>query len=112
VRPRLSSDGRRWAWSTKDRNREVAAITAVAMANPLVRALVVLPAWSSLATTRLASSPPAPWAAPDISKIPLALSTMGPKVSMARMYPVMVSSPSPARATPYPASARSPWKMV
>ncbi len=44
--------------------------------------------------------------------MPLALSTIGPKVSIARMYPVTLRRPSPASATPYPASARSPRKIV
>ncbi len=44
--------------------------------------------------------------------MPFALSTIGPYVSMARMYPVVVSSPSPASAMPYAASARLPAKIV
>ncbi len=72
-------DSTRPASSMKEAKSEVAAITAVAMANPLVRALVVLPTASSLATMRWAglSSPPS-LSAPDISKMPLALSEMGP----------------------------------
>ena len=84
------------------------------MANPFVSALVVLPAWSSCATTRVAISLALRGcsAAADISTMPFALSTIGPNVSIARMYPVTLNSPSPASATPYPASARSPWKIV
>ncbi len=72
-----------------------AARTAVAMAMPLVMALVVLPTASRLVSTWA----PAPSTSPDISAMPWALSETGPKVSMATITPTVVSSPVPASAT-------------
>ena len=97
------------ASSINERKRAIAATTAVAIANPLVNALVVFPIWSSLATMRPACD--SPCSTPDISKMPLALSTMGPNVSSARMNPVVVSRPRPASAIPYAASATLPPKI-
>jgi len=97
------------ASSINERKSAIAATTAVAMANPLVKALVVLPIWSNLATMRPACV--SPCSTPDISKIPFALSTIGPNVSSARIKPVVVSRPNPARAIPYAASATLPPKI-
>jgi len=85
---------RRSAFSTasaNDPNRDVAAITAVAIAMPLVIALVELP---------IASSPPRisagrPSNSPDISAMPCALSEIGPYVSIDTMTPTVVSIPMP-----------------
>ena len=82
-------------------------MTAVAMAMPLVTALVVLPTASRSARI---------WRAflsmPVISPMPLALSAMGPKASMLMLLPVRVSCPMPHRATPYRIMVKlSPWKM-
>src|SRR5205085_9935545 len=78
-----------------DPNRAVAASTAVAIAMPLVIALVVLPTASS--SVRICA--PSGLTSPDISATPWALSETGPKVSMATMTPTVVSRPQPARAT-------------
>src|SRR3990172_1445768 len=106
----------RCASSMNERKRETAAMTAVAMASPLVSALVVFPTASSLATIRCASIPDGvlglPFRAPDISKMPLALSEMGPNVSSARMNPVVARRPRPARAMPYAESEKLPPKML
>ena len=75
-------------------NSAVAARTAVAMAMPLVIALVVLPTASR--SVRICA--PSPSTSPDISAMPWALSGTGPKVSMATMTPTVVSRPQPARA--------------
>ena len=89
------------ASAMNERNRAVAAITAVAIARPLVRALVVLPTASSLATILLAlESSPSSFSAPDISKMPFALSEIGPKVSIASIKPVVERRPRPERAIP------------
>ncbi len=82
--------------SVNDPNRAVAASTAVAIAMPLVMALVVLPT-ASREVRIAAPSPSMP--SPDISAIPWALSLTGPKVSMDTITPTVVSSPVPARAT-------------
>jgi len=72
-----------------------AAMTAEPMAMPLVMALVVLPTASRSASVwRAAGSSCA------ISPMPLALSAMGPKESMATLLPVRVSMPMPVMATP------------
>lgn len=77
-------------------NNATAAITAEPIATPLVIALVVLPTSSSwLITLRAFSSMPA------ISPMPLALSEIGPKESIATLLPVSVSMPMPVMATPY-----------
>ncbi len=81
--------------SVKEPNSAVAANTAVAMAMPLVIALVVLPTASSSVSTRAPRSS----MSPDISAMPCALSLTGPKVSMDTMTPTVVSSPVPASAT-------------
>src|SRR5664279_3642276 len=96
--------------SVKDPNKAVAASTAVAIAMPLVIALVVLPTASSSVRIR----EPAGLTSPDISAMPCALSDTGPKVSMATMTPTVVSSPHPASAianrptTPAPPSSTAP----
>src|SRR5262245_8680491 len=76
-------------------NRAVAASTAVAIAIPLVIALVVLPTASSLVSTCAA----APSTSPLISAMPWALSETGPKVSIETITPTVVSRPVPASAT-------------
>ena len=75
-------------------NSAVAASTAVAMAMPLVIALVVLPTASS----RVRIAAPSPCTSPDISAMPWALSETGPKVSIDTMTPTVVSRPVPASA--------------
>src|SRR3989304_6128833 len=86
----------------KEPKRETAAITADPIAIPLVIALVVLPTASRsaiiwrAATVSLSSCP-----CQAISPIPLALSEIGPKESMATLLPVRVSIPMPVIATPY-----------
>ncbi|CAB5011405.1 unannotated protein [freshwater metagenome] len=75
-------------------NNAVAARTAVAIAIPLVIALVVLPTASS--DVRIFE--PSPSTSPDISAIPCALSEIGPNVSMATITPTVVSKPVPANA--------------
>ncbi len=82
-------------WVRNAPNSAVAASTAVAMAMPLVIALVVLPIASSRVSTCAAS----PSTSPDISAMPWALSETGPKVSMDTMTPTVVSRPVPASAT-------------
>ncbi len=74
----------------------MAAITAEAMAICLVIALVVLPTASRSARIFQAFLPT--WA---ISPMPLALSEIGPKASMATLLPVWESMPMPTIATPY-----------
>jgi hypothetical protein len=69
----------------------VAAITAVAMAMPLVIALVVLPTASSLVSTTLPRSS----TSPDISAMPWALSLTGPKLSIETITPTTESRPMP-----------------
>jgi hypothetical protein len=76
----------------KEPNRLVAASTAVAMATPLVIALVVLPTASRAVSTSLPRSP----TSPDISAMPWALSLIGPKVSIDTTTPTVVSMPMPA----------------
>ncbi len=71
------------------------AIAAVAIAIPLVIALVVLPT----ASRRVSTCAPSPVTSPDISAMPWALSETGPKVSIDTMTPTVVSSPVPASAT-------------
>ncbi len=83
-----------------DPNRDTAAMTAEPMATPLVIALVVLPTASRSAMIWRAPSP-----RPTISPMPLALSEMGPKESMATLLPVSVSMPMPVMATPYSTQA-------
>ena len=73
----------------------MAASTAVAIAMPLVIALVVFPTASS--SVRM--STPSPSTSPDISAMPCALSATGPKVSIATITPTVVSRPVPASAT-------------
>ncbi len=75
-------------------NSAVAASTAVAMAMPLVMALVVLPT----ASRRVRITAPSPLTSPDISAMPWALSETGPNVSMDTITPTVVSRPQPARA--------------
>ena len=76
-------------------NSAVAARTAVAIAMPLVIALVVLPTASSSVSVRA----PCSSMSPDISAMPWALSEIGPKVSIATITPTVVSRPVPASAT-------------
>ena len=76
-------------------NRAVAASTAVAIAIPLVMALVVLP----IASRRVSTTAPSPVTSPDISAMPWALSETGPNVSIDTMTPTVVSRPVPASAT-------------
>ena len=83
-------------------NSAVAASTAVAIAMPLVMALVVLPTASRSVSTRA----PASSMSPDISAMPCALSLTGPKVSIETMTPAVVSRPVPARATANSAALR------
>ena len=80
--------------SRKAPNSAVAASTAVAIAMPLVIALVVLPTASSEVSTLAPSS----LTSPDISAMPCALSDTGPKVSIETMTPTVVSRPVPASA--------------
>ena len=87
-----------------DPNSAVAASTAVAMAMPLVMALVVLPTASRLVST----SAPSAVISPDISAMPWALSLIGPKVSIATMTPTVVSRPVPASATANSATTVDP----
>ena len=77
-------------------NSAVAASTAVAIAMPLVIALVVLPTASSRGED---ASALARCTSPDISAMPWALSETGPKVSIDTMTPTVVSRPVPASAT-------------
>ncbi len=77
-----------------------AARTAVAMAMPLVMALVVLPT----ASRSVSTCAPEPVTSPDISAMPCALSETGPKVSIATITPTVVSRPVPASATAKSAS--------
>src|SRR5205823_14569162 len=81
--------------SVYEPNSAVAASTAVAIAMPLVIALVVLPTASRSVSTR------APFSSmsPDISAMPCALSEIGPKVSIATITPTVVNRPVPASAT-------------
>ena len=78
----------------------------MAIAMPLVMALVVLPTASS--SVRILA--PSSSTSPDISAMPWALSETGPKVSMATITPTVVSRPQPASAianndtTPMPPS--------
>src|SRR5690606_20684302 len=81
--------------SAYDPNRAVAASTAVAIAMPLVMALVVLPTASRSVRIWAPSSS----TSPDISAMPCALSLTGPNVSMATITPTVVSRPQPASAT-------------
>ena len=67
----------------------------MAIAMPLVMALVVLPTASS--SVRIWA--PSGLTSPDISAMPWALSETGPKVSIATITPTVVSRPAPARAT-------------
>ena len=85
-------------------NSAVAASTAVAIAMPLVMALVVLPTASRSVSTRAPSSSMSPL----ISATPWALSLTGPKVSIETMTPAVVSRPQPARATANSATAIEP----
>ena len=85
-------------------NRAVAASTAVAIAMPLVIALVVLPIASRWVRATAAS----PSTSPDISAMPWALSVTGPKESMETMTPTVVSRPVPASATANRASVALP----
>ena len=80
---------------SKAPNRAVAASTAVAIAMPLVIALVVLPIASSWVSTRA----PSPSTSPDISAMPCALSVTGPNESMVTITPTVVSRPVPVSAT-------------
>src|SRR5690242_7702892 len=81
--------------SVYEPNSAVAASTAVAIAMPLVIALVVLPTASSSVRVRA----PCSSMSPDISAMPCALSLIGPNVSIATMTPTVVSRPVPASAT-------------
>jgi hypothetical protein len=91
-----------WLTSTRNEpNSETAAITADPMATPLVIALVVLPTASRSAMICWASLVAlSSWPLQLISPIPLALSAIGPKESMATLLPVSVSMPMPVMATP------------
>ncbi len=82
----------------------VAASTAVAMAMPLVIALVVLPTASRWVSTVA----PSPVTSPLISAMPWALSVTGPKLSIDTITPTVVSKPVPARATANRASVALP----
>ena len=88
----------------KEPNSAVAASTAVAIAMPLVMALVVLPTASSW--VRIWA--PVPSTSPDISAMPCALSVTGPNESMDTMTPTVVSSPVPVSATANSASVALP----
>lgn len=88
----------------KEPKSAVAASTAVAIAMPLVIALVVLPTASSSVSTRA----PGPSTSPDISAMPWALSETGPKVSMATITPTVVSRPVLTSATAKSASTIEP----
>ena len=90
--------------SRNEPNSAVAASTAVAIAMPLVIALVVLPTASS--SVRICA--PSAVTSPDISAMPWALSLIGPKVSIATMTPTVVSRPVPASATANSASTVEP----
>ena len=81
--------------SRNEPNSAVAASTAVAIAMPLVIALVVLPIASRLVSAWAAS----PSTSPDISAMPWALSVTGPKESIDTITPTVVSRPPPAMAT-------------
>src|SRR5450830_315916 len=94
------------AWEY-DPNSAVAARTAVAIAMPLVTALVVLPTASR--SVRIWA--PAGLTSPDISAMPCALSLTGPNVSIATMTPTVVSRPQPASATRNRASGTEPPEM-
>ncbi len=65
------------------------------MLYPLVMALVMLPAASRTSADSVTS-----WLRPAISAIPLALSTMGPKASLAMMMPFISVMPKVAAAIP------------
>ena len=83
-------------------NRLTAAITAEAMATPLVMALVVLPTASRSAMiwrAFLVSS--SSMSCQAISPMPLALSEIGPYESIATLLPVWLSMPMPTMATAY-----------
>ncbi len=82
----------------------MAASTAVAIAMPLVIALVVLPTASS--SVRIFA--PSPSTSPDISAMPWALSLTGPKVSIATITPTVVSRPQPASAMANSATGSEP----
>ena len=86
----------------------MAASTAVAIAMPLVMALVVLPTASS--SVRIPT--PGPSTSPDISAMPCALSLTGPKVSIATMTPTVVRRPVPASATANSATVTEPVASV
>ena len=88
----------------KEPNSAVAASTAVAIAMPLVIALVVLPT----ASRWVSACAPSPWTSPDISAMPCALSVTGPNESMDTMTPTVVSSPVPVSATANSASVALP----
>ena len=66
-------------------------MTAVAIAIPLVMALVELPTASR--RSRIAAGLPSN--SPDISAMPWALSEIGPNVSIETMTPTVVSIPMP-----------------
>src|SRR5213078_4437836 len=88
-------------------NNRNAASAAEPMAYPLVSALVVLPTASSRSVRRRMSSG---WC--DISMMPPALSVMGPKVSMARMYAAVPSIPIVATAVPNSPACASPLECT
>ena len=81
--------------SMNEAKSATAAITAEAIATPLVIALVVLPTASRLTMIFCAS----PVNSPDISAIPAALSETGPKESSEMIIPVVDSIPMPTSAT-------------
>ena len=85
-------------------NSAVAASTAVAIAMPLVIALVVLP----IASRWVSACAPSPSTSPDISAMPWALSVTGPKESIDTITPTVVSRPVPAIATANSASVALP----
>jgi len=76
-------------------NRAVAASTAVAIAMPLVIALVVFRSRPAGVST----CAPSPSTSPDISAMPCALSVTGPNESMVTITPTVVSRPVPVSAT-------------
>ena len=82
-------------------NKDTAAITADPIAIPFVIALVVFPTASrSAIICRAAAVSGSSCPCHAISPIPLALSEIGPKESMATLLPVNVNIPIPVIATP------------
>ncbi len=86
----------------KEPNSDVAAMTAVAMAMPLVMAFVEFPTASN--PVRISEARPSN--SPDISAMPCALSEIGPYVSIETMTPTVVSIPMPVSEMKYRRSSR------